>query len=111
MGEYHFVLVFLKWLGILLASAAYLAGLRAWIYRGHLLLGLASILITFPILILLTTAYPALYFRVLPLAGVGMFLHRYGSRILMQVKLLWFTTLSVLVVQFYYMYCGWFPGR
>jgi hypothetical protein len=111
VGEYHFVLVFLQWAGILLTAAAYVAGLWGWIYRGHLMLGLASILITFPILILLTPAYPALLFRCLPLAGVGMFLHRYGSRILMQVKLLWFTTLSVLVVQCYYLFSGSFPGR
>ena len=41
-----------------------------------------------------------------------MFLHHYGARILMQIKLLWFTTLSVIVVQFYIVFYGHFvAGR
>jgi hypothetical protein len=92
--------------GIALVAVAYLAGLWLWVYHARLPAGLFSILIAFPILILLTTQPPAIYLRGIPLAGVGMFFHRYGSRILMQIKLLWFTTLSVLVVQGYYVALG-----
>lgn len=96
-------MVILQAVGILLTIAAYIEGLRRWIYRGALVPGLLSILVFFPILILLTTQPPALCLRAAPLAALGMFIHRYGSRILMQIKLLWFTTLSVLVVQGYYL--------
>ncbi|MDQ2999828.1 MAG: hypothetical protein M3Y08_01000 [Fibrobacterota bacterium] len=98
----------LNWLGMALSSFAYLAGLRKWVYQGNLILGLLSVLVFFPLLIATTVAYPAYYLRTLPLVGVGMFLHHYGSRILMQIKLLWFTTLSVLVVQFYFVFFGQF---
>jgi hypothetical protein len=92
----------LNWLGIAVFSFAYVAGLRKWVYQGNLILGLLSVLIFFPVLIAMTMTFPATLLRALPLAGVGMFLHHYGRRILMQIKLLWFTTLSVLVVQGYY---------
>jgi hypothetical protein len=92
----------LQWVGIAVFTFAYLAALRRWIYQGNLALGLAAVFVCFPILIALTPAFPATLLRGLPLAGVGMFLHYYGRRILMQIKLLWFTTLSVLVVQGYY---------
>jgi hypothetical protein len=101
-------LIILKWLGIAGFSAAYLAGLRKWVYQGNLLLGLVSIFICFPLLICLTMEFPATLFRGLPLVGVGMFMHHYGRRILMQIKLLWFTTLSVIVVQFYYVFYAHF---
>ncbi|MEO7426390.1 MAG: hypothetical protein ABI036_14475 [Fibrobacteria bacterium] len=95
-------MLILNWLGITLSSAAYLSGLRLWIYRGRLLFGLLATLICFPVLICLTTTFPAAYLRAMPLVGIGMFIHHYGSRLLMQIKLLWFTTLSVLVVQGYF---------
>jgi hypothetical protein len=98
----------LNWLGIVVSTATYIAGLRKWIYQGNLLLGLLSIFICFPILICLTTTFPAILLRAMPLVGVGMFIHRYGARILMQIKLLWFTTLSVIVVQFYYAFYAHF---
>jgi hypothetical protein len=92
----------LNWVGIALATAAYIVGLRKWIYQGNLLLGLIAVLVCFPVLIALTMAFPATLLRGMPLVGVGMFIHHYGRRLLMQIKLLWFTTLSVLVVQGYY---------
>src|SRR4051812_48035487 len=98
----------LNWLGIAFSSAAYLLGLRKWIYQGNLLLGLLSIFVFFPLLIFLSMTFPATILRALPLVGVGMFVHHYGVRILMQIKLLWFTTLSVIVVQFYYAFYGHF---
>lgn len=101
-------MLILNWLGIALTSAAYLIGLRKWIYQANLLLGLVSVFICFPILITLTMNFPATLLRALPLVGVCMFLHHYGSRILMQIKLLWFTTLSVLVVQGYLVFYGHF---
>jgi hypothetical protein len=101
-------MILLHWLGIAISSAGYLLGLRKWIYEGRLLLGLLSIFIFFPLLIALTMAFPATLLRALPLVGVGMFIHHYRARILMQIKLLWFTTLSVIVVQFYYAFYGHF---
>ena len=92
----------LQWLGIFVFTFAYVAALRRWVYQGQFVLGLLAVLIFFPVLIALTPSFPATLLRGLPLVGVGMFLHHYGSRILMQIKLLWFTTLSVLVVQGYY---------
>jgi hypothetical protein len=92
----------LNWLGIAVCTFAYLTALRKWVYEGNLLLGLAAVILCFPALIALTMTPPATVLRGLPLVGVGMFLHHYGRRILMQIKLLWFTTLSMLVVQGYY---------
>jgi len=91
----------LKTLGIGISAFAYLAGLRRWIYQGNLGMGLLAVILVFPALIALTDAYPATLLRALPLVGVGMFAHHYGARILSQIKLLWFTTLSMLVVQGY----------
>jgi hypothetical protein len=102
------VLGLLKWLGIALSSAAYLGGVRKWVYQGNLILGLLSVFVCFPLLIALTMTFPATILRGLPLVGVGMFFHHYGSRILMQIKLLWFTTLSVIVVQIYYAFYAHF---
>ncbi len=96
------LLLGLEWLGIAIFAFAYISGVRKWVYEGNLLMGLLAVFICFPILIALTPAWPATLLRGLPLVGVGMFLHHYGRRILMQIKLLWFTTLSVLVVQGYY---------
>jgi hypothetical protein len=92
----------LKALGMGILAFAYLAGLRKWVYQGKLGMGLAAVLLAFPALIALTGAYPATLLRGIPLVGVGMFLHHYRARILMQIKLLWFTTLSMIVVQGYY---------
>lgn len=97
-------MIALTWLGILFSCAAYLAGLRKWIYEGSLFPGLLSILVFFPILIALTMKPPADFLRAIPLVGVGMFVHQYGFRLLMQIKLLWFTTLTVLVAQGYLLY-------
>jgi hypothetical protein len=97
--------------GILLAAAGYLEGLRRWIYHGKLWAGLVSIFLCFPLLIVLTAHPPVIYLRGIPLVGVGMFIHRYRSRILMQIKLLWFTTLSVLVVQGYYLLLAFRAGH
>ena len=91
----------LQWSGIVIFTFAYVAALRKWIYQGNLALGLLAVFVFFPVLIALTPTFPATLLRGLPLVGVGMFLHHYGRRILMQIKLLWFTTLSVLVVQGY----------
>ena len=102
----------LQWLGIAVFALAYLAALRRWIYQGNLALGLLAVFVFFPALIALTPSFPSTVLRGLPLAGVGMFLHHYGRRILMQIKLLWFTTLSVLVVQGYYVcYAHFVLGR
>jgi hypothetical protein len=101
-------MLILNWLGIAFSTAAYIAGLRKWIYQGTFLPGLLAICICFPLLIALTQTPPATILRGLPLVGLGMFLHHYGARILMQIKLLWFTTLSVIVVQFYYVFYGHF---
>jgi hypothetical protein len=103
-------MVILLGLGIALVCAGYLVGVGKWIYQGNFLMGIFSLLVFFPILIAITSPYPAYYFRAIPLVGVGMFLHRYGLRILMQIKLLWFTTLTVLVVQGYYAFCTHFLG-
>jgi hypothetical protein len=92
----------LNWLGIAVFTFAYVAAVRKWVYQGNLILGLLAVFVFFPAIIALTPAFPATLLRALPLVGVGMFLHHYGRRILMQIKLLWFTTLSVLVVQGYY---------
>lgn len=102
----------LQWLGIAVFTFAYVAALRKWVYQGNLALGLLAVLVFFPILIALTPVFPLTLLRGLPLLGVAMFLHHYGSRILMQIKLLWFTTLSVLVVQGYYVcYAHFVLGR
>ena len=97
-------------LGIALVCVAYLVGVGKWIYQGNLMLGLLSLLVFFPILIAMTSTYPAYYLRAIPLVGLGMFIHRYGLRILMQIKLLWFSTITVLVVQGYYVFCTHFLG-
>jgi hypothetical protein len=104
------LLMILTWIGIGITSLSYTIALQRWIYRANLLAGLGSLLIVFPLLIALTSAFPAYYFRALPLAGVGMFIHRYRFRVLLQIKLLWFTTLTVLVVQGYYAFCSHFLG-
>ncbi len=101
-------MIALQWIGIILACAGYIAGLRRWVYHGHLGLGLFSTLLCFPILISLTMTFPAVFLRAIPLAGIAMFIDHYRSRILMQIKLLWFTTLSVLVVQGYYAFHAFF---
>lgn len=101
-------MLILNWLGIAVSAAAYVGGLRKWIYQGNFLLGMVATLICFPILIALTQTPPATLLRALPLVGLGMFIHHYGARILMQIKLLWFTTLSVIVVQFYFAFYGHF---
>lgn len=99
-------MIALKWLGILIAAFAYVGGLAQWIYRSKLLPGILSISVFFPALIWLTFATPLLFLRALPLAGVVMFAHRYRARILMDIRLLWFTTLTVLVVQTYYLFAA-----
>ena len=105
-------MLLLTWLGITVSTEAYLAGLRKWIYQGNLGLGLLSIFVFFPLLICLTMTFPATILRAMPLVGIGMFIHHYGSRLLMQIKLLWFTTLSVLVVQgFYAVYAHFMLAR
>lgn len=99
-------MIALKWLGILVASATYVVALAQWIYRSRWLPGLLAMLVFFPALIWLTFSTPFLFLRALPLVGVAMFAHRYGIRILMEIRLLWFTTLSVLAVQAYYVVAG-----
>lgn len=99
-------MIALKWLGILVASAAYVGGLGQWIYRSRLLPGILAILVFFPALIWLTFSTPLLFLRALPLVGVAMFIHRYRTRILYEIRLLWFTTLSVAVVQVYYVFAA-----
>lgn len=103
-------MIALKWVGIFLAAAAYVGGLSQWIYRNRFWPGALAIFVFFPVLIWLTFSSPLLFLRALPLAGLAMFLHRYGSRILMEIRLLWFTTLSVLVVQAYYLVAGYLYG-
>lgn len=99
-------MIALKWLGILAASAAYLGGLAQWVYRSRILPGILAMLVVFPALIWLTLSTPLLFLRALPLLGLAMFAHRYGRRILMEIRLLWFTTLSVISVQVYYFFAG-----
>jgi hypothetical protein len=103
-------MIALKWLGILIASAAYVAGLAQWVYRSRLLPGLLAMVVVFPALIWLTFSTPLLFLRALPLVGLAMFLHRYRARFLMEIRLLWFSTLSVLVVQVYYLFAGFLYG-
>lgn len=105
---YYKTMIALKWLGILLAASAYVAGLAQWIYRGRILSGVLAITVFFPALCWLTYDTPLLYLRALPVVGLAMFAHRYGSRILMEIRLLWFMTLSVLTVQAYYVVAGLF---
>lgn len=107
---YYYPMLILFALAIAMVCAAYLFGVGKWIYQGNLLLGLLSLLVCFPLLIAITATFPAYYVRAIPLLGVGMFFHRYGRRVLMQIKLLWFTTLTVLVVQGYYAFCTHFLG-
>lgn len=92
----------LKTLGLGISAFAYVAGVRKWVYHGGLGMGLLAVLAAYPMVIALTPEFPATLLRALPLVGIGMFLHHYGARILSQIKLLWFTTLSVIVVQGYY---------
>jgi hypothetical protein len=99
-------MIALKWLGIFIASAAYVAGLAQWVYRGRLLPGFLAMTVIFPALIWLTLDTPLLFLRGLPLVGLALFLHRYRARFLMEIRLLWFTTLSVLTVQVYYLFAG-----
>lgn len=99
-------MIALKWLGILVAAVAYVGALSQWIYRSRLLPGLLAMVVLFPALIWLTFSTPFLFLRALPLAGVAMFAHRYGLRLIMEIRLLWFTTLSVLSVQAYYLFAA-----
>lgn len=99
-------MIALKWLGILVATATYVAALAQWVYRGKILPGVLAMVVIFPALIWLTFSTPFLFLRALPLVGVGMFAHRYGLRTIMEIRLLWFTTLTVLAVQAYYMVAG-----
>ncbi len=87
----------------LLAVAVYAYGLFHWIYRGRLWPALVVILALYPLLLRLTLGTPWLFLRAAPLLGVGMFFHRYRGRTLHQIRLLWFTTLCVIVVQVYYL--------
>jgi hypothetical protein len=99
-------MIALKWLGILIASAAYIAGLAQWIYRTRLLPGLLAMVVIFPALIWLTLSTPLIFLRGLPLVGVGMFAHRFGLKSIFEIRMLWFTTLTVLTVNTYYMVYG-----
>ena len=104
-------MLILKVLGILVFTSAYLAGLWQWIYREKMLSGLGAVLLCFPAIIWFTLYSPFMYLRALPVVGIAMFFHRYRARILMQVKLLWFTTLSVAVVQGYLLVAGYMLAR
>jgi len=103
-------MIILKWICIALTLSAYLFGLKKWIYEANLLLGLAAMILIFPILIALTSVFPAYYLRAVPVVAVVMFVHHYKTRVLHQIKLLWFTTLTVLVVQGYYAFLSHFFG-
>ncbi len=86
----------------MLAGAAYLAGVHAWVYRDRIVPGIMAVCLIFPMFIHLTGSLNASILRILPLIGVGMFLHRYGFAVLHQIKLLWFTTLNLATVVTYY---------
>jgi hypothetical protein len=99
-------MIALKWVGILLAAAAYLGGLAQWIYRARILPGLLAMVVVFPALIWLTLSTPLMFLRALPLVGLGMFVHRYGLKAILEIRMLWFTTLSVLTVNVYYLFAA-----
>lgn len=105
MGYYGFMIA-LKWLGILLAASAYVVGLAQWIYRKQVLPGLLAMVVVFPALIWLTLSTPLMFLRALPLVGLGMFVHHHGFKAILEIRLLWFTTLSVLTVNVYYLFAA-----
>lgn len=103
-------MIALQWVGIFTAAFAYLWGLAEWIFKERKLPGLLAMLVFFPALIWLTLGTPWLFLRALPVMGLGLFVHRYRWRVLMEIRLLWFTTLSVLAIQAYYMLAGFLLG-
>jgi len=100
------VLDFIKLIASLCTAGLYGAGLYLWIYRARLWPGLAAMLGLYPLLLSLTRGTPWFFLRVIPILGVAMFFHRHGLRTLTQIRLLWFTTLSVLAVHIYYLMVG-----
>lgn len=95
-------LLLLRWVGLLLASGLYLVAMAQWVYLARWRIGLLAVLVLFPGLIYLSSGGHGTWLRALPVLGVLMFLHHLRGRFLKSISLLWFTTLTVLVVQGYY---------
>ncbi len=91
------------WVGSLLAGMGYVAGIHAWVYRDRILPGILAVCLLFPMFIHLTASVNAPMLRVLPLVGLVFFVHRYGLSLLLQIKLLWFSTLSLATVVTYFL--------
>jgi hypothetical protein len=96
------VLPLLRWIGLILASILYLGCMFQWAYLGRWRMGLVAVLLVFPGMLYLSQGGYGLWLRGIPLLGVLMFLHHLRARFLRSISLLWFTTLTVLVVQGYY---------
>lgn len=96
------LLSLLRWVGLLLASGLYLAGIAQWAYLGRWRIGLLVVLLVFPGLLYLSQGGHGLWLRAVPVLGVLMFWHHLRGRFLKSIPLLWYTTLTVLVVQGYY---------
>jgi hypothetical protein len=90
----------------LLGAGAYAGGLFYWVYRNRLWPALISMLILYPLLILVTRETSWTFLRAVPIVGIFLFLHRSRGDVLRQIRLLWFTTLSVAVVHVYYLVIG-----
>ena len=96
----------LKLFAGLIAVSAYAAGLYFWSHKDRFWPALFAMLGLYPLLILVTRETPWTFLRAAPLIGVILFLHRYRMGALRQMRLLWFTTLSVAVVHVYYLIIG-----
>jgi len=96
------VLLLLRWTGLLLASGLYLAGIAQWAYLGRWRMGVAAVLLVFPGLLVLSHGGHGTWLRAIPLLGVFLFIHSLKGAFLRSIPLLWYTTLTVLVVQGYY---------
>ena len=90
----------------MVAVGAYGAGLYSWTHRDRLWPALFSMVILYPLLILVTRDTPWTFLRAAPVIGVALFLHRYRGGVLKQIRLLWFTTLTVLATHVYYLVIG-----
>jgi hypothetical protein len=93
-------------LGMLIACALYVWGLFHWIFFGKKWAGALALLGAFPALVFLSAGTWGIYLRAIPLIGIAMFALRERTKILRSIHLLWFTTLTVLVVHLYYLWVG-----
>ena len=89
----------LRYLGLFLAAGMYLAGIYYWAYRGKAWVGLFSVILLFPALLWLSLGGHWVFLRGVPILGVTMFIHASGKTFLRSIPLLWFTSLTVMVIQ------------